>query len=432
MVISFLIVVIQERLPSNQSSSDSMCFSNFQEVMCSHRLFGAMFVNLGRVAYNPRSSRLFIRALQAFTQIAMEHFKKPPKEDKLPLPIPYKDALVGARKTNLATKMPPASTPNTPAIRPAAVPAKHTATNSSSLTTTVTTKNDADRVDTTQKRQQGHEPTVRETSTLLEPTKSSATLVIRPRSFRSFVPVFPGRHFAPVSQGASLSSLRDPAADIDNTPVLGLIARPIRASSSATLILGLEASSGTTVPNASTTTNTSAQLSQHCTAAEDAIKRLEDTVIRLYSQGTAVENATKRLEENVATLSSLCMAADNLVERLDVNVTVLSHLSDTLRTPCQAHQNSTANTGETTQEVNNDLYEVPQEPTISSQDPGSSTSESGTTMNTPAPNRELRQVLHDFFAPKLNTMWELFRSEQKQILTEPAEPDSTSTQALSD
>jgi hypothetical protein len=53
-------------------------------------------------------------------------------------------------------------------------------------------------------------------------------------------------------------------------------------------------------------------------------------------------------------------------------------------------------------------------------------------MNTPAPNRELRQVLHDFFTPKLNTMWELFRSEQKQILTEPAEPDSTSTQALSD
>jgi hypothetical protein len=204
--------------------------------MCSHRLFGAMFVNLGRVAYNPRSSRLLIRALQAFTQIAMEPFKKPPKEDKPPLPIPYKDTLVGARKTNLATKMPPASTPNTPAIRPAAVPAKHTATNSSSLTTTVTINNGADRVDATQKRQQGHEPTVRETSTLLEPIKSSAMLVIQPRSFRSFAPVFPGRHFAPVSQGASLSSLRDPAADIVNTPVLGPIARPVRASSSATII----------------------------------------------------------------------------------------------------------------------------------------------------------------------------------------------------
>jgi hypothetical protein len=378
MVVSFLIVVIQERLPSNQSSSDYMCFSNFQEVMCSHRLFGAMFVNLGRIAYNPRSSRLFIRALQAFTQIAMESFKKPPKEDKPPLPIPYKDALMGARKTNLATKMPPASTPNTPAIRPAAVPAKHTATNSSSLTTTVTTKNDTDRVDATQKRQQGHEPTVKETSTLLEPTKSSATLVIRPRSFRSFVPVFPGRNLTHVSQGASLSSLRDPAADINNTPVLELIAKPVRASISAT------------------------------------------------------EDVLRRLEEGVAALSSHCMAADNPVERLEVNVTVVSHLSDTLRTPCQAHQNSTANTGETTQEVKNDLYEISQDPTISSQDPGSSTSESGTTMNTPAPNRELRQVLHDFFAPKLNTMWELFRSEQKQILTEPAEPDSTSTQALSD
>jgi exonuclease VII small subunit len=148
------------------------------------------------------------------------------------------------------------------------------------------------------------------------------------------------------------------------------------------------------VPNAATTTNTLAQLSQHCTAVEDAIKRLEENVTTLSSRFMATEDALRRLEEGVAALSSHCMAADSPVERLEVNVTVLSHLSDTLRTPCQAHQNSASNTGEATQEVNNDLYEVPQDPTISSQDPGSSTSESGTTMNTPAPNRELRQVLH--------------------------------------
>jgi hypothetical protein len=132
---------------------DPICFSCYQEVMCSHSLFGAMFVDLGGVAYNPRSSRHFIRALQASTQIAMEPSKIPPKEDKSPFPYPYKDELVGARKTNLATEVPPASTPNTPAIRPAAAPATHTATNPSSLRTTGTINNDADRADATQRIQ---------------------------------------------------------------------------------------------------------------------------------------------------------------------------------------------------------------------------------------------------------------------------------------
>jgi hypothetical protein len=264
-------------------------------------------------------------------------------------------------------------TPNTLAIRPAAAQATHTAATSSSPTTTGTNNNDANRVDATQGSQQSHEPTVRKTSTLPESIRSSATLVIRPRSFRSFAPVFPGRHFAPVSQGASLSSLRDPAADIDNTPVLGPIARPVSASSSATLIPGLQASSGTRVTNAATTTNTPTQLSQHCmakedavmrlsshgTAAVDAMKRLEENITVFSSRYMATKDAVRRLENNVAALSSHCMAANNVVGSLEDNVTALSHLVGTSRTYCEAHQNSAANTGETTQEVNDDLYENP-------------------------------------------------------------------------
>jgi hypothetical protein len=101
------------------------------------------------------------------------------------------------------------------------------------------------------------------------------------------------------------------------------------------------------------------RLSSHGTAAVDAMKRLEENITVFSSRYMATKDAVRRLENNVAALSSHCMAANNVVGSLEDNVTALSHLVGTSRTYCEAHQNSAANTGETTQEVNDDLYENP-------------------------------------------------------------------------